>query len=112
MWLRGLRALLVSMRMRVQSLASSVRSGSGMASRCSIVLGCGSDPELLVAVATALIQPLAWERPHALCVDLKRQQKKGRKKISMVSAFKVLPDWLEFLHLYKGDGDTSHTGLL
>ena len=49
-------------------------------------VGCrqGSDPMLLWLwgrpVATAPIQPLAWEPPYAMGLVLKRQKKKKKKK--------------------------------
>ena len=49
-------------------------------------VGCrrGSDPELLWLwrrpVATAPIQPLAWEPPCAACAALKSQKGKGKVK--------------------------------
>ena len=60
---------------------------------CGVGHGCGSDPALLWLwcrlVATALIQPLAWEPPYATGVAQeiattttkdKRQKKKKKKK--------------------------------
>ena len=48
-----------------------------MALSWGIVHKCGLDPELLWcrSAAAALIQPLAWERPHAAGVALQRKRK-------------------------------------
>ena len=71
------RIRLVSMMMQVQSLASI----GGLRIRCCHKLWCrsktgGSDPELLWLwcrlVATAPIQPLAWEPPYATGAALKK----------------------------------------
>ena len=60
---------LVSMRMRVRSLASLSRSGSGIAMSCGVGHRHVSDPTLLWLwyrlAAVALIRPLAWEAPYA-----------------------------------------------
>uniref|UniRef100_A0A4X1SIA2 Apoptosis inhibitor 5 n=1 Tax=Sus scrofa TaxID=9823 RepID=A0A4X1SIA2_PIG len=57
------------MRLRVRSLPCSVGLRSGVAVSCGVGCRCGSDPELLWLwrrlVATAPIQPLAWEPPYA-----------------------------------------------
>ena len=46
---------------------------------CGVGHGHGSDPALLLVwrmlAAVAPIQPLAWERPCAMCAALKRQKK-------------------------------------
>ena len=58
--------------------------GSGVAMCCGVGCGRGSDPLLLwlwcrpVAVAAALICPLAWEPPCAMSVALKRQKNKNK----------------------------------
>ena len=43
---------------------------------------CGSDPALVWLwcrpAATAPVQPLAWEPPHAACAALKRQKDKKK----------------------------------
>ena len=58
--------------------------GSGVAVRCGGGDRCGLDlvlPWLWCGLAgAALIQPLAWELPHASRVALKRQKKKKKKK--------------------------------
>ena len=66
-------------------LAQWVR-GSGVAVSCGIGHKDGSDPMLLWLwcrpAAVALIQPLAWEPPHAVGVALKRKKdEKKRKKL-------------------------------
>ena len=52
---------------------------------CGVGHGCGSDPTLLWLWSrqgtVALIQPLAWEHPHAASVALKSKKKKKKKKI-------------------------------
>ena len=76
-----LQTQLVSMRIRVQSLASF----SGLRiQRCHelwVSLGCGSNPELLwlwcrPAATAPLRGPLAWEPPYALRAALKKTEKK------------------------------------
>ena len=51
---------------------------------CGVGLGCSFDPTLLWLwcrpVAAALIQPLAWELPHATSVALKKQKKPKKTK--------------------------------
>ena len=54
---------------------------------CGVGHRCGSDPELLWLwrrlLATALIEPVAWEPPYAAGAALekaKRQKRKKRKK--------------------------------
>ena len=73
LWLSRLRTQLVSMRMRVQSLASLI--GLSLAVSCGVGSRCGSDLLLLWlwhrAAAVALIQPLAWELPYAAGAALK-----------------------------------------
>ena len=68
------------MRFRVQSLASL----SGLRIQHCHELWCGSQTQLgshvAVAVATALIQPLAWEPPYAVGVALKRTKRQKKKK--------------------------------
>ena len=68
------------MRTQVQSLASlSGLKGSGIA--VSYGVGHRRHPNLVwllpwcKSAVTALIQPLAWESPYAVGVDLKRQKK-------------------------------------
>ena len=68
-WLNSGEPSLVSMRMRVGSLASLV--GLRIWHGC----GCGSRPE-----GTAPIQPLAWELPYPMGVALKTQKEKKKKK--------------------------------
>ena len=43
-------------------------------------LGSGVAEAGAVAAASALIRPLAWEPPYAVCVALKRQKTKRKKK--------------------------------
>ena len=66
----------VSLRMGVRSLASLSGWGSCAAVSCGIGHRGGLDPELLWLwyrpVAAALVQPLAWEPPYAVVVDLER----------------------------------------
>ena len=71
------RIWLVSMRMKVRSLA--LLSGlCGIAMSCGVGCRCGLDLLLLWLccrpTATALIWPLAWEPPYAAGVGLKRQK--------------------------------------
>ena len=57
---------------------------SGIAVSCGVGHGRGLDPTLLWLwgrpVASALVQPLAWEPPYAMGVDLKRQKTKRKKE--------------------------------
>ena len=59
------RIQLVSMRMRIQSLAMLSGLGSVVAMSCGVDHGCGSDPALLWCRLAAVvpIQPLAWKPP-------------------------------------------------
>ena len=88
MWFSGLRTQLLSMKMRVQSLAFLSWLRTGVAVSCSLGHRCGLD--LLVLwlehgqAATALIQRLAWELPYAAGTELKRQKKKKKKKIVLL----------------------------
>ena len=72
--------LLVSMRMKVGSLASRVDKGSGVAMSCSIGCRRGSDPTLLWLrlclwlAAVAPIRPCGWELPYAASAALKGKQ--------------------------------------
>ena len=72
------------MRLRVPSLP--LLSGLMIRVAVSCGVGCrrGSDPELLWPwhrlVATAPIQPLAWEPPYATGAALEKKGKKTKKK--------------------------------
>ena len=65
----------------IPDLAQWVK-GSSVAVSCGVGRRCGSDPAWLWLwcrlVATALIQPLAWEPPYAMAVALKKDFKKRR----------------------------------
>ena len=56
---------------------------------CGVGRRCGSDPALLWLwcrpAAVAQIRPLAWERPYATSVALKRPKKKKGKNILQFS---------------------------
>ena len=69
---------LVSMRMRVQSLAHSVVQGSSTAVSCSVGRRCSSASALLQLLyrpeAVALMHLLAWELTYASCAALKKQK--------------------------------------
>ena len=69
MWLSGLQTLLVSMRLRVQSLAlfSGLRIWHCRELWCRLA-------------AAALIHPLDWELPYATRAALKRKKKKIFKR--------------------------------
>ena len=58
--------------------------GSGVAVSCGVGLRCGSYPVLLWLwrrpVATALIQPLAWEPPHPMGAALEKAKRPKKKK--------------------------------
>ena len=69
LWLSGLRTLLVSMRTWVQSLASF----SGL--RIWPCCGCGAGTD------AASTQLLAWERPYATGVALKKRRKKKKNRM-------------------------------
>ena len=54
-------------------------------------------PCVAVAAATAPIQPLAWELPHAMSVALKRPRRKKKKKAeSDLVSLKWNPEILYF----------------
>ena len=67
--------------MQVQPLAS-VGRGSSVAMSCGAGHKCGLDPTLLWLwcrpAAVALIRPLAWERPYATGVALKKKKEKNK----------------------------------
>ena len=85
LWLSRLRTQLVSMRMRIQSLASL----SGLRIQCQHKLQGRSQMQLRSGIAVAVAQagscgsdqPGAWEFPYAAGAALKRQKKKRKKKI-------------------------------
>ena len=64
------------MRMQVQSLATL----SGLRILHCRELWCRAE-------AVALIQPLAWEPPYAMCVALKSKRKKKERKKSNIYEF-------------------------
>ena len=78
------RIRLVSLRMRVQSLASL--SGLRIWPRAVVYVGRrrGSDPALLWLWcrpgAVALIRPLVWEFPYAIGTFLKKKKKEKKRK--------------------------------
>ena len=78
------------MRTWVQSLTSL--SGSSIAMSCCVGHRRGSDPVLLwlwcKSVAVAPIGPLAWEPPHAVGADLKRQKNEKLLPLSSNYIFK------------------------
>ena len=86
LWLSGVRARLISMRMQVQSLAPL----SGLKIQICLELWCRLQTRLrsCVAVAvwcrlagTAPVKPLAWEFPYASGVARKRQIKNKIKSL-------------------------------
>ena len=79
MWLSGFHATrLASMRTQVRSLAPLSGLRIRIAMSCSVGRRCGSDLALLRLwcrpAAGGLIGPLAWERPYAAGVALKREK--------------------------------------
>ena len=56
---------------------------------CGVGCRCGSDPVLLRLwhrfVATTLIQPLAWEPPHAVGAAQEMTKRQKKKKVSSMS---------------------------
>ena len=76
------RIQLVSMRMRVWTLASPMCQGSHTAMSCGVGFRRGLDLALLWCrpVAVASIQPLAWKLPCAIGAALKGKKKKKEKK--------------------------------
>ena len=80
-----------TMRLWVQSLA--LLSGLGIRAEvsCGIDCRCGSDPTLLWLwhrlVASAMIEPLAWEPPYAGGAALK---KKGTWQGSLIKVYAYL----------------------
>ena len=83
MWLSRLRTLLVSMRMRIQSLASlsglRIRRCSKLQYRWQMWLRSGIAVAVGKLAAAALIRLLAWELPYAEGVALKRINKQTNK---------------------------------
>ena len=78
---------LVSMRIWVLSLASSVGQGSDIDLSCGVGSKRGLDPEWLWhrSAAVALIGPLAWEPPYAVGMPLQKRKKQwcGPIKLSL-----------------------------
>ena len=74
---------LLSMRMRVQFLASFSGLKIQCFMSCAISRRCRLDPELLwvghMPAAAVPIRPLAWELPYATHVALKGKKKKTKK---------------------------------
>ena len=104
LWLSGLRARLVSMRMWVPSLALLSGKGSGIAVSCGVGHRCGSDSTLLWLwrrpAAVAPIRPLAWEPPYAAGMALKRQKDKTKKELPgefLKRIMKELSDILKYI---------------
>ena len=62
------------------SIPCSVGYGSGVAVSCGVGHRHGLDPAWLWhrPAAVALIQPVAWEPPHAASVTLKSKKKRKR----------------------------------
>ena len=75
---KNLTPEIVSMRVWVQAPASLSRLRICVVASCSVGHRCGSDLALLwlwcMAVAAALIRPLAWELPYASGVAVKRKK--------------------------------------
>ena len=98
-WLSGLRTRLVSVRVRVRSLAL-LSGGSSVAMSCSVGHRHGLDPELLWLwcrqAAVVLIRPLARELPYASGIALKTKQK-NEKEGGGVRQWAAPPTWGLFL---------------
>ena len=66
-------------------IPGSVGWGSSLAVSCGVVCRLGSDPELLWLwrrpVATAPLQPLAWEPPYATGMVLEKAKRPKKKKL-------------------------------
>ena len=81
---QGKQIRLVTMRLRVQSLASLSGLRIQHCQSCSVGRRCSSDPMLLWLwrrlAAVALIRPLAWEPPYAAGLALKKTKDKREKK--------------------------------
>ena len=75
----------------VPALAQWVK-GSGVAVSCGVGCRRGSDPALpwlwRRLVATALIQPLAWEPPYAAGAALEKAERQNKTKINFKKIFK------------------------
>ena len=73
----------VSLRTQVRSLASFSGWGISVAVSCGVGLRCSSDLALLwlwcSPAAAAPIRPLAWKRPYAADVALKRKKEQKQK---------------------------------
>ena len=85
MWLSGLRIQLVSMRMRIQPLASiSELKHPALPLSCGVGHRCGKDLVLLWLwcrlETTTPTGPLAWEPPCASGVALKKKEKSNLPK--------------------------------
>ena len=82
------------MRIRVRSLASL-----SIAVSCGVDCRCSSDSTLLCLwhrlAATALIQPLAWELPHATGVALKSNNNNNNNKelTGLISLTHIYTNW-------------------
>ena len=65
---------------------------------CGVGHRCGSDLALLWhrPAVTALIQPLAWELPHAEGMALKRQQQKQQKtgRGELLGVMEMVKNWI------------------
>ena len=115
-WLSGLRTWLVSMRMRVQSLASLRVLRICVAVSCGVGRRWGLGLTLLWLwcrpAAAALIWPLAWELPCAADAALKIQ--KNKIKIKLQSFWALQNPLLFPLHKsafsqrLKGDSHKQH----
>ena len=86
-WGSALRTWLVSVKTRVQSLASLIAVSYGVGQ------GRGSDPALLWLwgrpAATALIRPLAWETPSATGAALEKAKRQNKQKRNLEACFKI-----------------------
>ena len=71
----------------IPGLAQWVK-GSGIAMSFGVGLRCGWDPSLPWLAALAPVQPLAWERPYAPGMALKRQT--DRKKEEKEGQIKIM----------------------
>ena len=80
---------LVSMRMRVGSLALFSGWASGIAMSCEVAHRRGLDSLLLRRrlAAVALILPQAWELTYAASAALKRKEKKTKQKNNLMFVF-------------------------
>ena len=110
LWFSGLRTWVVSMGMRVQSLASL----SGWRILCCHELQCRSQIRLGSGVAVAVgeagaiapIWPLAWKFPYAMGATQKKKKKK-KKERERERTFREQSEYSSNIHFQREDKERS-----